>query len=152
MNDNMKCCPNCEEWKNRGEFSRDKCRKDSLQVYCKACNRAYLIAHRKERAAYDAFYKATHHKENAANSRRRRTRERGSGGTHTAQDVQRQGDSQKWKCWWCSKPCTDNYHVDHLVPLARGGHNDPSNIVITCPRCNCSKNDKLPQEWIGRLL
>jgi 5-methylcytosine-specific restriction endonuclease McrA len=70
--------------------------------------------------------------------------------------VQRQGDSQNWLCWWrgpnCLVDCRETYHVDHLIPLARGGHNNPSNIVITCPFCNQSKKDKTPYEWIGRLL
>jgi 5-methylcytosine-specific restriction endonuclease McrA len=41
----------------------------------------------------------------------------------------------------------DKYHVDHVVPLSRGGSDGPENIVISCPRCNCSKSSKLPEEW-----
>jgi 5-methylcytosine-specific restriction endonuclease McrA len=63
---------------------------------------------------------------------------------------------QKWVCWWgapgCAGYCKDEYDVDHIVPLDRGGHNDPSNIVISCSHCNRSKQDKLPEEWIRRLF
>lgn len=93
------------------------------------------------------------HRDNVrAMDHRRRARKLASGGTHTATDVKRQGESQKWHCWWCGDDCKDKYHVDHMIPLARGGHNGPGNIVIACPHCNLSKNDKLPDEWIGKLL
>lgn len=60
--------------------------------------------------------------------------------------------AQNGKCWWCGKDVGDTYHVDHLIPLARGGTNKPNNIVIACPFCNQSKHDKLPHEWCGRLF
>lgn len=33
-------------------------------------------------------------------------------------------------------------HVDHIVPVARGGANDPSNYQALCARCNKSKGAK----------
>lgn len=84
---------------------------------------------------------------------RRRARERQAKGTHAATDVQAQYDSQRGKCWWCGKKIKEGkYHVDHRIPLARGGSNAPENLVIACPECNLSKNDKLPHEWCDRLL
>lgn len=82
----------------------------------------------------------------------RKARKLNSGGTHTTADVKAQYRSQRGKCWWCSKLVGDDYHVDHLIPLARGGTNDARNIVISCPKCNMSKHDKLPHEWTNRLL
>ncbi|NMZ77494.1 hypothetical protein HBO32_30830 [Pseudomonas nitroreducens] len=58
-------------------------------------------------------------------------------------------------CYWCSKPCGDNYHVDHYQPLARGGKHVISNLVIACPNCNHRKNAKDPYEFaasMGRLF
>lgn len=83
---------------------------------------------------------------------RRRARELQAEGSHTAADVRAQYKSQKGKCWYCGKKVGDKYHVDHRVPLSRGGSNAPDNLVVTCPRCNLSKNDRLPHEWCGRLL
>lgn len=78
---------------------------------------------------------------------------RNAKGSHTAEDITLQFKSQRGKCWHCGKKLDpDNYHVDHLTPLSRGGSNAADNIVITCPFCNLSKHNRLPHEWNGRLL
>lgn len=84
--------------------------------------------------------------------RNARARRRGSPGKHTAKDIALQMKSQRGKCWWCGIQIDGKYHVDHRIPLARGGSNDPGNLVITCVKCNLQKNSKLPHEWNGRLL
>lgn len=94
-----------------------------------------------------------------AANHKRRTRKLGNGGAHTAHDIDLQLRSQKDKkgrlrCWWCSKAIRagDKYHVDHRIPLSRGGSNAAENLCIACPDCNQSKYNKLPSEFNGRLL
>lgn len=91
-----------------------------------------------------------------SNHAQRRARELNAEGSHAAEDITAQYRRQKGKCYWCGVRIKDNkYHVDHIIPLARGGTNDPSNLVVACPKCNLSKSDKLPHEWKGsggRLL
>lgn len=81
-----------------------------------------------------------------------RARKAKCSGKHTAADIRAQYKSQNGRCWWCGKKVGDKYEVDHRIPIARGGSNAPDNIVISCQKCNRSKNDKLPHEWNGRLL
>lgn len=38
--------------------------------------------------------------------------------------------------------------MDHVVPLSRGGHHSPLNIVPACKSCNSSKGAKLLHEWL----
>lgn len=78
---------------------------------------------------------------------RRRAREHSAEGTHTAADITRQHKCQKGRCHWCGVKVGKKYHVDHVVPLSRGGSNDPANLVISCHSCNESKGAKLPHEW-----
>ena len=85
-------------------------------------------------------------------NRQRRARRKNAPGTYTVQDVRLLLRSQKGACWWCGQAVGDKYHVDHRVPLSRGGTNFPENLCVTCPTCNLSKHDKLPSEWNGRLL
>jgi len=35
---------------------------------------------------------------------------------------------------------------DHVIPVARGGSDDPDNLVAACKRCNFSRQDRLPEE------
>lgn len=37
---------------------------------------------------------------------------------------------------------------DHIVPVARGGGHDPSNLATACFACNRAKRDKTPEEWV----
>src|SRR3972149_6292312 len=87
-----------------------------------------------------------------ARTRNYRARKREAAGTHTAADTKKQYTMQKGLCWWCSYELGQQYHVDHRIPLARGGSNGPENIVISCPSCNTSRRDKLPHECNGRLF
>jgi 5-methylcytosine-specific restriction endonuclease McrA len=116
----------------------------------------YRQEHREEKAQYGAQWKKNNPDKVRAYCHRRRAIKMAVDGKYTAADIQRQGDSQGWKCWWrapgCLINCKDNYHVDHLVPLSRGGHNNPSNLVISCPTCNLKKHAKTPDEFAGRLF
>lgn len=84
-----------------------------------------------------------------AKGMRRTARKKNAEGVYTGNDVQKQYQLQKGKCYWCHKKVDTKYHVDHVIPLAKGGTNWPSNIVIACPYCNQSKGCKLPHEWHG---
>lgn len=44
------------------------------------------------------------------------------------------------RCHACGKKCRDDeIHLDHLVPLARGGTHAPENLAVACARCNLSR-------------
>jgi 5-methylcytosine-specific restriction endonuclease McrA len=35
-----------------------------------------------------------------------------------------------------------NAHIDHIVPISRGGQNEIENLRLMCNKCNCSKGAK----------
>ena len=39
--------------------------------------------------------------------------------------------------------------TEPIIPLSRGGSNDPENLTAACFECNNSKRDKLLEEWVG---
>jgi hypothetical protein len=87
----------------------------------------------------------------------RRAREMSAPGSFTAADlaVQRRAQTDRrgvLRCWWCSEPLGDDQTVDHRIPLAKGGSNNPDNLVLAHLHCNCSKGAKLPWEFNGRLI
>lgn len=66
----------------------------------------------------------------------------------TRKNIQTQYELQEGKCFYCSDLLT-RYHVDHVIPVVRGGSNTPDNIVISCPTCNLKKGSQLPCEWLN---
>lgn len=79
--------------------------------------------------------------------RNRRARLAQSEGRHTKVDVLEILRLQKGKCSCCRSKLTA-YHVDHIIPIARGGSNDKLNLQILCPPCNLKKNDKDPLDFM----
>lgn len=50
-------------------------------------------------------------------------------------------------CYYCSKKHNvSNLHVDHIVPLSKGGGHTSSNICRSCSKCNLGKQFKLVSE------
>lgn len=84
--------------------------------------------------------------------RNRRARIRNAEGTHTAQDIQSQLETQDGYCAYCGVDLeSTGYHTEHIRPLNKGGRNDIINLVCTCPTCNTSKQDKTLPEWFDYL-
>ena len=54
---------------------------------------------------------------------------------------------QEMICFYCGKPVED-FHIDHIIPLSRGGAHCEGNWVVTCPQCNLSKNAKTAHEFM----
>jgi len=46
-------------------------------------------------------------------------------------------------CGVCELYIEDNYHIDHITPLAKGGPHETSNLQLTHPVCNMSKGARL---------
>lgn len=52
------------------------------------------------------------------------------------------------KCHYCGvKVSGSNIHLDHVVPVSRGGAHASFNWVISCPQCNTSKHARMPNEF-----
>lgn len=84
-------------------------------------------------------------------SRKRGKKYKTKGDSHTL-DLMLMRKQQGNRCWWCGCELEEDCHVDHRVPISRGGTNDIGNLCLACPPCNLKKHDKLPHEFNGRLL
>ncbi len=99
---------------------------------------------------YDREYRQ---RENAritdkAGSQQKRARKKQAPGSFTAQDIKNKYISQQGLCYWCNDSIEGDYHIDHYIPLSRGGSNFPDNIVLSCPSCNIRRHNKLPDETV----
>jgi 5-methylcytosine-specific restriction protein A len=54
----------------------------------------------------------------------------------------------KYQCQSCGKTSGEaQLSVDHIIPLARGGTNDISNLQTLCLTCNQRKTDKIDNRF-----
>ncbi len=52
---------------------------------------------------------------------------------------------QNGKCFFCGTELQiDNMVTDHLYPRSLGGTSTVENIVLSCPKCNIQRGDKMP--------
>ena len=58
----------------------------------------------------------------------------------------------KGRCAICGKfiPCNE-YMIDHIVPLSKGGTDEESNLQCCCLICNQMKQDMLPNKMIKQM-
>jgi 5-methylcytosine-specific restriction endonuclease McrA len=82
----------------------------------------------------------------AARYRKRRAIKLKAPGSHTADDVAALFKQQEATCL-CGADLNLGYHIDHIMPLARGGSDGPENLQLLCPPCNVKKGSKTMLEW-----
>ena len=48
-----------------------------------------------------------------------------------------------YTCQICGKYMPDGVglHIDHIVPISKGGKSIPSNLQVLCSKCNGKKSD-----------
>ena len=168
--DEMRTCTRCGQAKpaTREFFFARNDRSSGLHSECKVCNKAtyscrrgpaewresarrWRAAHRDEWDAYMRGWMERNRDKCSAYARNHHALSRNAPGTHTADDVRAQYARQHGTCYWCGVKVGRHYHVDHVIPLSKGGSNGPENIVVACPPCNLSKYNRSPEEFGGRL-
>lgn len=85
-------------------------------------------------------------------SHRRLCKLRQNGGSFTGDEWAAKLELYKGRCHWCAKKIRGTPEADHVIPVAKGGTSDISNIVPSCGPCNRRKNAKMPWEFAGRLF
>lgn len=86
-----------------------------------------------------------------AKAEARRALKKGSSGSYAVADIQQMYKDQGGLCAYCECCLDGRYHIEHMVPLSRGGSNDALNIALTCPECNVRKGDKTVEEFFAAV-
>lgn len=78
----------------------------------------------------------------------RRARIAGNGGRFTLADIEELMVQQKGRCLFCSEPFGDEpIHIDHWMPVSKGGSSNPDNLALLHQSCNGRKGARLPSEF-----
>jgi len=111
-----------------------KTHRDKIQAY----HRAYYKKYRAKIAARARIWQATHGKQRAALSARRRAHlARAAGWDYTtAEHIKSRWAMWGDRCYICGAPAEA---TDHVMPLARGGSHWPANLRPICTSCNSRK-------------
>ena len=116
--------------------------------------RRYVASHPEDKARAQAAYRALHREEAVARTRawvvanpsRRLDQQAGRRALKIAafvESVSRQAvyERDEGVCGICHRPVSRRaFHLDHIIPLARGGEHSYANTQATHPRCNMKKH------------
>ena len=79
----------------------------------------------------------------------RRARKRDAGGNLSTGLAAKLFKLQRGKCaCGCKQSLGDDYHIDHVVPIALGGANEDWNMQLLTATCNLQKHAKHPIEFM----
>lgn len=130
----------------------------------KARNAKWYAANPEKKKARDSKYYAANAKKikanvikwcsanpdaNRINVQNRRARKLENGGTLSKGLSAKLFKRQRGKCaCGCSQPLGNNFHRDHIMPLALGGTNTDDNMQLLRQRCNNQKHAKHPIDFM----
>jgi 5-methylcytosine-specific restriction endonuclease McrA len=145
--------------KNR-EYSRAyrAANPDIYRAYCAANAEAILEKNRAYRAAHPDLVRERQRAYSRANpdlfriaSQKRRAQVKENGGTFTRDELTLMQLTQGGFCAYCQRQHEpDKLAIDHVIPIKQGGRHEAANIVLACKRCNSSKNNRTPDQWVNR--
>jgi len=56
------------------------------------------------------------------------------------------------RCYYCRKSFSGKpEHIDHYIPIAKGGSHTKVNLRPSCAKCNLKKNDKHPIQFMKEI-
>ncbi len=84
-------------------------------------------------------------------NRLRRYKERAAGDMPHRFDIGRLLCDQDAHCTYCKELLVGEYHIDHKIPVSRGGLNEIENLQILCPTCNMKKGAMTHDEYAEKL-
>ena len=163
-------CTKCAENKPLSMFSKDKRAKSGYQSACKVCQSNYYKENKesyqllkngnkkygekmkeyfiKKREKINEYKRSRYNTDEgrlkvlSGNYKRKNKTRETNDGTVTAEALIQKLLAQEYKCAITGEHLY-KYHIDHIIPLNKGGKHTISNIQFVLPEINMSKKDNL---------
>lgn len=115
----------------------------------KASNAKWRDANTEKMKEYEVKWRAENPEKIRIKNHNRRARKLESGGKLSPGLAAKLFKLQRGKCaCGCGQTLSDDYHLDHIMPLALGGTNTDYNIQLLTATCNQQKHAKHPVEFM----
>lgn len=110
----------------------------------------YYVANRELFLARQSAYSKTEAGRASQAAARHNRRIRLNGHILTKQIISEVKEASNNICPYCGSPFTDG-HIDHIVPVSRGGTNARDNLLYVCADCNHRKGNRLLADFLSML-
>lgn len=162
-------CSTCHAVLDLSFFPKNASRKYGYSNVCRSCTDTYMSAYMRENKEHIVSRKRERaqtpegKEANARAVRRYREKNKHATNQHTSLRYARKALSNhevytrediytrdKGTCQICGTFLPpSSWHLDHYVPLSKGGSDTPDNVRVTCTTCNSKKNDSYPDgTWV----
>jgi len=126
------------------ELNRKRYEENSELI--KERSRKWNEANRERKKEYCRKWQKANPEKRAARNQKRRALKANADGSATAEQIKARFQYHENRCYYCgdNESCL---HIEHRIPLSRGGSNWPANLVPSCPSCNLQKGTKTETEF-----
>ena len=126
----------CKEYRDKNPEKRKK------------TNETYREKNREELRIANAEYSRNHPEVAIRCQNKRRALKKNNGGVLSKGIIDKLFKLQSGKCAYCKSDLkVTGKHLDHIMPLVKGGANSDRNVQLLCPSCNTKKGAKHPIEF-----
>lgn len=107
-------------------------------------DRQYRLRNLEKRREMTRRWRRENPEKARVSTRNKKAMRRGAEGKHNKYHIAQLHILQNGLCNYCKIDLSKGCHVDHIMPLSRGGSNWPENLQLLCPPCNMQKHNKIP--------
>lgn len=124
-----------------------KCNKELEKERHKRWYKNNLEKHREYAKQYRINNREEYIEKHRVRSHIRRTLKLGNGGKYTIDQRKEMLEYFNYRCAYTGECIKDNLHIDHIVPVSKGGTSYIWNLVPSTPFANMSKSNKDMEVW-----
>jgi 5-methylcytosine-specific restriction endonuclease McrA len=111
----------------------------------------YALYRQRRNEICKKYYLSDKGKESSRRSGRLRDLRERAAGNLDNQDYLNLLKNSEGKCYYCGKELNGEYHIDHKIPVSKGGTNAIENLAVSCPECNRKKQAMTDIEFINKM-